>query len=215
MIAAGRAVAVLLAAGRSRRFGAGDKLMAPLDGKPLALHAGEMLAEIGFARLIAVCVPGADRPASDLAAIGFEIVLPSAGLGQAASIAAGVASAGEADALLIALADMPLVPADHIRALLAAGGGPPIVATGVDSRAMVPALFARDEWTRLAGLTGDDGARSLLGNAALVPLDRRFVGDIDRPRDLMEARLLGQVADQNRPEGVFGGWGSIEGQGDE
>ena len=44
---------VLLAAGQSRRFG-GDKLGAPLLGKPLALHAADALAAIPFATRIAV-----------------------------------------------------------------------------------------------------------------------------------------------------------------
>ncbi|WP_156456134.1 NTP transferase domain-containing protein, partial [Sphingomonas sp. CCH9-E2] len=38
MIRAERAVLVLLAAGRSRRFGAADKLTIPYLGRPLGLH---------------------------------------------------------------------------------------------------------------------------------------------------------------------------------
>ena len=46
MIAADAVAVVLLAAGRSTRFGARDKLAEPLAGLPLGLHAARMLRDI-------------------------------------------------------------------------------------------------------------------------------------------------------------------------
>ena len=54
MIEAAKVASVLLAAGRSARFGEADKLAADLNGKPVALHAAEALAGIGLGQLIAV-----------------------------------------------------------------------------------------------------------------------------------------------------------------
>ncbi len=54
-----RAVGLLLAAGHSRRFGAADKLAAPLDGRPLVAHAAGALAALPLAaRLVVLRDPG-------------------------------------------------------------------------------------------------------------------------------------------------------------
>lgn len=184
MIAAERAAAILLAAGRSERFGAGDKLMAPLAGTPLALHAAGMLAGLGFARLIAVCAPDAVQPAEALAALGFAIVRPPRGAGQAASIVTGIAAADGCDAALVALADMPFVPAGHITALLAAADIEGVVASDVGGLPMAPTLFGRAHFAALKTLQGDEGARRLLASATRVPLAPDFARDIDTPDDL-------------------------------
>ena len=57
MIDAARVAAVLLAAGRSTRFGAADKLRASIDGKPMARRAAETLEGFGFGELIVVTTP--------------------------------------------------------------------------------------------------------------------------------------------------------------
>src|SRR3546814_17898790 len=46
---------ILLAAGRSPRFGVADKLAAPLHGRPLVQHAATTLSPLTFGRHIAVC----------------------------------------------------------------------------------------------------------------------------------------------------------------
>jgi molybdenum cofactor cytidylyltransferase len=120
-IAAERVTAVLLAAGRGERFG-GDKLAFP------------------FSAHIAVIGPSA----LDLAALGFDCRKAPPGAAMSASLKLGFAAAAQAgcDACLVALADMPLVPATHIAALLAAHDGP-LTATLSDGMRMVPALIAR------------------------------------------------------------------------
>src|SRR3546814_2892271 len=61
MIAAENISAILLAAGGSRRFGTSDKLLAPVAGAPLALHAAARIMELAPGRRIAVC-PDGDGP---------------------------------------------------------------------------------------------------------------------------------------------------------
>ncbi|CAN5553785.1 NTP transferase domain-containing protein [soil metagenome] len=174
-IVAGRVTAVLLAAGRSTRFG-GDKLSAPFRGRPLGAHAAAMLAAIPFAAHLAVTGPSA----VDLAGLGFDCrdVPPDAPM--SASLKLGVAAAAETacDACLIMLADMPLVPAAHIHALLAAHDGL-MTATLSQGARMVPALIARAAFPLVATLSGDQGARGLLRDAPGVVAPPAWLVDID------------------------------------
>jgi molybdenum cofactor cytidylyltransferase len=178
-IAAGRVMAVLLAAGRGERFG-GDKLSASFRGRPLGTHAAETLAAIPFAAHLAVTGPSA----VDLAALGFDCRAAPPGAAMSVSLKLGVAAAAETacDACLIMLADMPLVPAAHIHALLAAHDGM-LTATLSDGRRMVPALIARAAFPLVATLTGDQGARALLRDAAGVAAPPEWLVDIDTPGD--------------------------------
>jgi molybdenum cofactor cytidylyltransferase len=189
MIAANRVALVLLAAGRSTRFGPTDKLTAMLDGLPLGLHVARSLAALPFAGRLAVI--GAGSP--DYRAEGFAVVVnadPAAG--QAQSIRLGIAAVcgggndADADAALILLADMPRVTVAHIDALLARYGdaGDDIVASGNGGIAMPPALFGRRHFPILRALEGDKGARALLDRAALLAAPAAMLVDVDTPADL-------------------------------
>lgn len=181
MIAPDRIAAVLLAGGGSRRFGSEDKLLAELDGKPLARHAANRLAEIGFGKLIAVTTPGLARLFPE-----FETVINARPEeGQSRSLRLGVEASGDADAALIALADMPFVSAAHLRALLAAHDE--LTASSLDGTAMPPALFNRSMFPSLKALQGDSGARSLLAGANLVQASPAELADIDTRDDLSRA----------------------------
>lgn len=183
-------VLVLLAAGSARRFGA-DKLAQDLAGQPVAWYAAQRLAALPFAGRIAVC--SAETP--PLAQFGTcEVRLDPPGAPMSRSIALGVAAADAAGAraVLLALADMPLVPTTHFRALVEAFDGTPL-ATLAGQAAMPPALFSRSDFASLQQLTGDRGARDLIAQAATLPLDPLLALDIDTPADLVRAeRIIGE-----------------------
>lgn len=187
MIEPDRIAAVLLAAGRSERFGS-DKLLALADGEPVAIRAARHLGAIGCGTRIAVC--RGDSPVAELlAATGYEIVInsdPARGLSSSLALGIGRAEAAGADAALVALGDMPFVPAAHFRALLAAfdPADASIVASARDDAAMPPALFARRHFAGLCAARGDRGGRALLAGATLVAATPRELADIDRPGDL-------------------------------
>ncbi len=181
--------AILLAAGRSRRFGAADKLLAPLHGMPVALHAAKAIAALAPACRIAICPDADGALARMLAGEGFDIVAnPDADCGLSESLRRGVAAAraGGEQAALLCLADMPFVRADHLAALLARFDpeGAPIVASGRAGMPMPPALFARSRFSALEEARGDQGGRALLASAALVPAPAGQLDDIDRPTDM-------------------------------
>jgi molybdenum cofactor cytidylyltransferase len=178
---------LLLAAGQSGRLGS-DKLLAPLDGAPVALHAAKRLAELGTGWKIAVC-----REASpltrDLGALGFDIVVnPEPSRGLSSSLALGIERADTvgAKAALVALGDMPFVSSAHFAALLAAFDPvtAPIVASDRAGVAMPPAIFDKTVFADLRKGEGDQGARALIRGAALVAADPKELADIDRPEDI-------------------------------
>lgn len=178
---------VLLAAGRSARFG-GTKLAVPVAGRPLAQHAGAMLAGFAFARRFAVI--GEDD--FGLTGLGFELVRVQGTPALSRSVAAGVAAlAGSGRAIMLALADMPLVPKAHIAALSEHFDGDRI-ATGVDGEVSPPAILSHRWSAELLWLEGDRGAGHLLKGAAQVPLAAELAIDVDTPEDL--ARLVGRLA---------------------
>lgn len=175
-----RVTAILLAAGRSSRFGE-NKLLQPLAGEPLAHHSAKALAAMPFARRIAVV---GEIPLK-VERFGFVPVKAPAGAPLSISIATGVAAAEEidCDACLIALADMPLIPTAHFRTLLTAHRGD-ATATAALGRNMVPALFARKLFYNLRHLAGDRGAFHLLLEANTVDADPDWIADIDTPDQL-------------------------------
>ena len=179
---------VLLAAGLSRRYGAADKLLATYRGKPLAQHAAETLAALPFGSHIAVCRHGDDDLATLLIRFGFQLVHnPDSARGMASSLALGIAAAGEPDALLVCLADMPLVAPGHLldmvsritpRGIVASTAGPLAPPTP-------PAAFAREYLPDLLCLEGDAGARHLLQRAERVVAPAGTLADFDTPDDFL------------------------------
>src|SRR3546814_4001701 len=108
---------ILLAAGRSTRFGVADKLAAPLHGRPLVQHAANTLSPIPFGRHIEVC--SSSLPVA-FAALGFDVAWLRPGEPLSVSLAAGIAraEATACAACLIVLPAMPFVPRSHFSAPL-------------------------------------------------------------------------------------------------
>lgn len=185
-----KVVALLLAAGSSRRFG-GDKLRAPYRGRPLVEHAlGALTGCTGIAETLLVVrpdtPPAAGRP-------GVRIVPnPDWALGMGTSLRAGVAAApADVDAFLVALADMPGVSTALVASLIARWAAArdhvvlPVHRGHRGHPVILPARF-RDA---LLSLHGDVGAREILrANADAVdeiPVDDPGVlFDVDTAHDL-------------------------------
>jgi len=121
---------------------------------------------------------------------GFVVVNEDyrSGLGSSIATAARVCH-GNADALLLLLADQPLVTAQHLRNLVESWSGSEneIVATTYAGTKGAPVLFPRGAFDALRSLTGDQGARVLLNDSRFSLKTVRFepaAVDIDAPEDL-------------------------------
>ena len=117
----GRTVGLVLAAGAGSRFG-GGKLLASVGGRPVLQHVLDALAAAGIDDVIVVL--GRDVAAIE-DAISWRgesrVVNPDPERGLSSPLRVGFAAVpADADAVLVALGDQPLVPVETIRALVAA-----------------------------------------------------------------------------------------------
>lgn len=183
-------VGILLAAGSGTRFGS-HKLLHPLpDGTPMAVAALRNLAR-GVDEAVVV-VRSDDTRLMQLLAQEKVRVQPcaKADQGMGASLACGVCAAPDAAGWIIALADMPFVPAEIIRTLAAQlKAGDAIVAPAYQGQRGHPVGFGRAFFPALSTLSADHGARHILKQHAdrltLMPsADPGVLRDIDTQADL-------------------------------
>ena len=180
---------VLLAAGNARRFGA-DKLMVDFEGAPLGARVAPELVSVAAAAHFAVCQPDAII-AAHYQRLGFDIVdNPNPGIGLSGSLHLAVEAAlrTDAQALLIALADMPFVQAAHVEMLIAACTDN-VVASFDGHQPMPPAIFPRAHWPDLLATVGDAGARHILAHAEKIAAPAGTLCDIDTPDDLAASKI--------------------------
>lgn len=186
--------ALVLAAGAGRRFG-GNKLSALWRGELLVLAALRTALAARVERV--TIVTGADAAALEpvLWTIGDprlrRVVARDWNDGLAASLRAGIASLpGDAQAAVIFLGDMPLIPeglADQLLDAVAAGA--PAARVRSPKGPAHPVAFTAAAFPDLLALDGDRGARSVidgLGDAVASVESDAFgvVFDVDRPSDL-------------------------------
>jgi len=123
------------------------------------------------------------------------VINPDWKKGLASSLAVGLCafSADDSwDAVLVTLADQPLVDGAALRRLITAFDDEHrIVASAYDDTIGVPAVFGREHLDALMRLTGDRGARSWLrsrqNEVSRVPLCSA-ARDIDTPSDVARLR---------------------------
>lgn len=177
---------LLLAAGASRRFGADDKLLAPLHGRPLITYAAQAMLGAGLDRCIVVI----SNPALKSHLDGFEIVeiIPSE---QSDSIRAGVLAAGKCNRLLIALGDMPGITSTLLEQVLAAATDDIPSASRDSGPPMPPACFPTQWLPSLLNLRGDKGAGGLLRDIPpkMQILSPGLLQDIDTVEQLRVAEV--------------------------
>ena len=185
---------VLLAAGEGSRFGR-PKALVELNGQTLA-QRGVNLLRAGGAHPILVVTGAAPVDLDGTRTVhnpewrtGMGSSLRAALQALAAATEAG--SVNEAGAVVVALADQPLVGAEAVARLIAAyRDGATVAVAAYGGRPRNPVLLAREHWAEvIATATGDQGARTFLrARPDLVTLvecgDTGRPDDIDTPADL-------------------------------
>jgi molybdenum cofactor cytidylyltransferase len=157
--------AIVLAAGSATRFGS-SKQLAEWNGEKLVRRATAVAAKSCGTRTVLVtghdwnAVYTACKPLS-----GYFIINEEHAAGIGTSLALAVRSIRHvASAVIVLLADQPMVSAEHVSNLIEKWSGDEreIVASAYANTCGVPALFASASFEKLSALTGDQGARHLL-----------------------------------------------------
>ncbi len=184
---------LLLAAGRSRRFGSPKPLHPLNNGTPLAVHSALSL-RAAVDRAVAIIRPDDLALATQLRHAGFEIVCgPDTHNGQGASLAFGVRVTGGSAGWLVALADIPYIRPETAQAVAAKLRAGAIIAVPYfRGRRGHPVGFGRALGPQLGALTSDAGALALIKAhrhlVVQVPcLEAGVPEDIDTPHDLRSA----------------------------
>jgi len=203
--------AIVLAAGRgSRLASAAPKPLVELGGRPLVDWAIDAARESGCAPVVLVVGHAAAAVAARAPADVRVVVAPDWADGISASVRAGIAALEtdpEVTAACVGLADQPRIGAAAYRRLVAAadaGGdaGDALMVATYAGRRGNPVLVPRARWAEVRTLTGDEGARQLMGRVPVVEVDCTGTGDpadVDTLNDLValgatDPRPLGSSA---------------------
>ena len=153
-------VALILAAGKSRRFDGDKRFVALPDGSSLVSRQAAIFREIGVPYFF-VCDEQAARVFTKLQE--RYLLAEDAADGMAATIANGIAQLnGGVDCALITPVDLPLQNASLIGELVKAWQAGEILRPRCRGRAGHPVLFDRRFFSALKELQGDDGAKPVL-----------------------------------------------------
>ena len=193
---------VVLAAGQSERYGSENKLLQPLAGDPLVVHAVRtavaapldgVTVVLGYeAHIVRETIESAagDWSGAGDTAIDFR-QNDAFREGQSTSLACGVAAAAEreADAVLVLLGDMPDVSVETVGLLVDsyARTTHDALAAAFDGARGNPVLFDSLHFDALRDVEGDTGGREILletADAIAVETgDPGVLRDVDRPSE--------------------------------
>lgn len=184
--------AIVLAAGAARRFRA-TKQLADYCGEPLVRRAVHLAEAVCAQR--SVLVTGSDWQRVHEACTplkGFFVRNEAFENGMGSSIACGVrAVAGTADAVLLLLADQPLITAPYLQQMIVTWNESDtrIVCSEFADVVGPPVIFPAAYFDELGGLDGDKGARVLIDThheqVIALPCEAGAT-DIDTRDDLIE-----------------------------
>ncbi len=189
-----KSAAVLLAAGAGTRYdptGRHNKLLAKIDGRPIACHAAQALLNAGLPTVAVLRSAGGALPAA-LDAMGcFVTICGTASDGMGVSLSHGVRVAQvqyNPDRLVVALGDMPFIESAMVRQVIeSVSAEQTIVAAATEGKRGHPVGFWREHFDALTQLTGDAGASQLLKQFPVTLIDSdsdAAIRDIDEPNDL-------------------------------
>lgn len=193
-----RIAALVLAAGRSSRMGATNKLTAEIDGQPMVARAVDAALSSGARPVIVVTGHEDDAVRAALADRDVTIVHnPDYAQGLSTSLRAGISELpGDTDALLVCLGDMPDVKPSHIGRLMAAFDpeeGRTICVPTFGGKRGNPVLWGAQYLAEMRELKGDVGAKHLLGEhpeavCEVAMPDAATLEDIDTPEEMQRRR---------------------------
>jgi molybdenum cofactor cytidylyltransferase len=191
-------VCIVLAAGRSTRMGAANKLSADVGGKPMVRHAVEAALASAASPVLVVTGHQAEEVRAALTGLAVRFVHNrDYAAGLASSLKAGIGALPEgAVGALVLLGDMPQITAadlDRLIAAFVAENGNAIVAPTHAGERGNPVLWPAACFAEMLQLDGDTGAKRLFAAHADrirevdLGTDAIFL-DVDTPEVLAKLR---------------------------
>lgn len=180
---------LLLAAGKSLRFGANKLVSGQFQGVSLGLASWYRLNGVLPGSSFVIINPLIPASLNLFSPLTEQLIYcESRGLGD--SIACGVSQTSFADAWLIALADMPdIQPQVYCGIIAALTTGHSLAAPSYQGRRGHPVGFSKLWYNELCALQGDAGAKTILSKNVdqlflVETTDPGVIFDIDQPDDL-------------------------------
>ena len=190
---------LVLAAGRSTRMGGPNKMLADANGEPLVVHAVKAALESQAVEIVVVLGHMAEQVRA-----GIEASIPGRSRlrfvtnpdfveGLSTSVRTGIGTlSSNVDAAIVQLGDMPGVGAGLLNRLISAFSpveGRAICVPTVGGKRGNPVLWARRFFSEMITLSGDSGAKHLIGEHADLVCEVEMAGeaaitDIDTPEAL-------------------------------
>jgi len=187
---------VILAAGASRRMGAGrNKMLLQLEGESLLRRAARRALVAGLSPVVVVLGHEADRARAELKGLSCEsVVNPDFTGPTSGSLHKGLEQLGSSvGAAVVMLGDMVLVTEQMLRGLVAAARGTeaPLVVSRYGDVTAPPLLFRRALFGELLAWSGEGCGKAVvqahLAEAVFVDWPDAALADIDTPEDLAAA----------------------------
>lgn len=171
--------ALLPAAGQARRMGGSGshKLLSTFEGEPLVRRSAKRLLTAGLAPVVAVTGHRRDDIEAAIEGLDLTVVFnPDYESGMASSLKSGLAlpALRRCDGVLIMLADMPAITADHLHRMMAAfrkAGGQAVIRAAHEGKRGNPVILPRATFPAVQSLQGDVGARAVIENCGLPTVD--------------------------------------------
>ena len=157
-----RIACIVLAAGKSTRFGA-NKLLAPLVDRPLLVHTLDAIPRSCFSQMVAVV---SDPEVETLCRRHGVKTVAYQGGPQSQSIRLGLEAIQDADGCLFVLGDQPLCSSDSIRRLVSDFQAQPkaVHRLAYQGQPSSPTLFPSRLFPALKKLTGEHGGMAAVGD---------------------------------------------------
>jgi len=180
---------LILAAGRSRRFGSDKRLAALPDGRTVLEATIGAVSESGLPLLL--CLGRADRALAErFRKDDFRVlVCERAEEGMGATLAEGIAAIESWDGVLIALGDMPFIRPRSYQRVANALQHTGICVPTYNGQKGHPVGFSHSYFAQLTLASGEIGGRQVIeansGSVSYLPLDDpNITRDIDTPADI-------------------------------
>ena len=187
----------MLAAGKSTRMGAQNKLLLKFNDQSMVSHVVDQLIQSDVSSILVVTGNEADHVRNSITQDVKFADNPYYELGLSSSLKVGISELpAQCDGVMICLGDMPYITSEDYNSIIMSFKPNKIIAPTLNGKIGNPLIFSKEYFLSFAELEGDKGARKFLKehkeNVVKVDLNTEAIfDDIDTP--LSYEQILGKI----------------------